>query len=599
MSHFRHRGSKALLLLLLLGTPGSDSVDESTRGGPTATGITLDLRNADGETLLMVALRDGRLSAAEDFIKGGASLHARDEKGQSVLFHAVEFGEISVVKSLLDRGTSPDEFVTTGESLLAYALEEGRYASARLLLDAGADFGGSDTNDTPLIFFSLRPGMDWMASYLDDSGEVAIAQQRDGETFFVEATRRGRNLIVSSLLDADVPADSPNRLGETALQVAVANGHETLVGELVNRGASPNLPHPQGWYPVQKAAQRGDLVSLACLLHAGANPNSLTSGGQTAMSHAIDRGDLAAAKLLLRHRAHVGDALHRAVADGDLMTVKFLLSEEVDPNPAGKDSPLAAAVRNDAGEIASRLLAAGADFSSKGREGQSVLHLAVALGNLGIAELLLATGADPNVPCSQPVSEEFAGIIASDGFITWQLSKDRRIYPLMMAADAGSIEMIQLLMNAGARTDVYTGKYRHWPIGFAARRKNVKAMRALLGVDPENEERWIKVDLSAQQAWLYNAEGKTIFSTRLSSGKRGYRTKTGEFVITNKHRNWRSTVYNSSMPYFQRLSCGDFGFHGGYVPGYPASHGCIRLPNASASKLFKLTRMGDRVVIVK
>ena len=51
------------------------------------------------------------------------------------------------------------------------------------------------------------------------------------------------------------------------------------------------------------------------------------------------------------------------------------------------------------------------------------------------------------------------------------------------------------------------------------------------------------------------------------------------------------------MPYFQRLSCGDFGLHQGYVPKYPASHGCIRVPAGKASELFSLTRRGDRVRI--
>ena len=122
-------------------------------------------------------------------------------------------------------------------------------------------------------------------------------------------------------------------------------------------------------------------------------------------------------------------------------------------------------------------------------------------------------------------------------------------------------------------------------------------MQILLGVDPDNEERWIKVDLSEQKAWVYDREGKSIFSTRVSTGKKGYRTKTGEFVITNRKRHHNSTIYGSSMPYFQRLSCGDFGFHQGYCPGYAASHGCLRVPSGNAYKLWQITKVGDRVVI--
>jgi lipoprotein-anchoring transpeptidase ErfK/SrfK len=52
------------------------------------------------------------------------------------------------------------------------------------------------------------------------------------------------------------------------------------------------------------------------------------------------------------------------------------------------------------------------------------------------------------------------------------------------------------------------------------------------------------------------------------------------------------------MPYFQRLSCSDFGLHQGVVPGYPASHGCIRVPAGNAAKLFTMTEAGDRVRIL-
>ena len=106
------------------------------------------------------------------------------------------------------------------------------------------------------------------------------------------------------------------------------------------------------------------------------------------------------------------------------------------------------------------------------------------------------------------------------------------------------------------------------------------------------------VDLSEQRLWVYGPTGDELLSTRVSTGRSGYRTRTGTFAITNRYRSWTSTIYHSSMPYFQRLSCSDFGFHQGYVPGYPASHGCIRVPAGTASKLFNVTDVGDRVEIV-
>jgi hypothetical protein len=77
-------------------------------------------------------------------------------------------------------------------------------------------------------------------------------------------------------------------------------------------------------------------------------------------------------------------------------------------------------------------------------------------------------------------------------------------------------------------------------------------------------ELWIRVDLSEQRAYVFKGE-EEILNTGVSTGKSGYHTRTGKFVITNKDRDWKSTIYESSVPYFQRLSASDFGFHVGHV----------------------------------
>jgi lipoprotein-anchoring transpeptidase ErfK/SrfK len=179
----------------------------------------------------------------------------------------------------------------------------------------------------------------------------------------------------------------------------------------------------------------------------------------------------------------------------------------------------------------------------------------------------------------------------------WYLARDKNITPLMLAANSGVLSTARYLLAAGARKNTYTRVNYTWPINFASRRSDVPMMRLLLGQDPEKTERHIILSLSEQRARVYDGKGDEIFSTRVSSGKSGYRTRQGEFVITDKHRHHNSSIYGSSMPYFQRLSCSDFGFHYGNVPGYPASHGCIRLPMDSARKLFAMTEVGDTVTI--
>lgn len=105
------------------------------------------------------------------------------------------------------------------------------------------------------------------------------------------------------------------------------------------------------------------------------------------------------------------------------------------------------------------------------------------------------------------------------------------------------------------------------------------------------------VNLRTQRAYVYRA-GKLIGRTAISSGKPGYRTPTGTFTVLEKQKVHHSNKYdNAPMPYMQRLTWYGLALHGGHVPGYPASHGCVRLPVAFARWLYNEPTMGMVVVI--
>jgi hypothetical protein len=88
-------------------------------------------------------------------------------------------------------------------------------------------------------------------------------------------------------------------------------------------------------------------------------------------------------------------------------------------------------------------------------------------------------------------------------------------------------------------------------------------------------------------------------STPVSTGKRRHETPSGVFPILQKRRHHRSNIYsNAPMPFMQRLSWEGIALHAGYVPGYPASHGCVRMPRAFAQALFKLTRADATTVVI-
>lgn len=137
------------------------------------------------------------------------------------------------------------------------------------------------------------------------------------------------------------------------------------------------------------------------------------------------------------------------------------------------------------------------------------------------------------------------------------------------------------------------------------------ARKTLNAKDLSGKEKWwldksdvgpvqVVVSMEDQHATVY-AGGKIVARTNVSTGKRGHTTPTGVFSILQKNRHHRSNIYsNAPMPYMQRLTWSGIALHASKsVPNYPASHGCVRLPNAFAKKLFQFTQKGAHVVIAK
>ena len=155
-------------------------------------------------------------------------------------------------------------------------------------------------------------------------------------------------------------------------------------------------------------------------------------------------------------------------------------------------------------------------------------------------------------------------------------------------------------------------------------RKRFFANEVLMpGLNPENSA--IEVSLKKQRAFVKMGD-QIIIDSPVSSGKSGHRTPRGNFKITEKLKNKRSNLYGviydrhgkitrsdasrrkhsvpsggkfvgASMPYWMRLTGSGIGMHAGFVPNYPASHGCIRLPHEIAPRIFEKVKVGTRVTV--
>jgi len=114
---------------------------------------------------------------------------------------------------------------------------------------------------------------------------------------------------------------------------------------------------------------------------------------------------------------------------------------------------------------------------------------------------------------------------------------------------------------------------------------------------PASGDTRIVVDLLTQMTYVYRGE-KLLGASSMSSAKTGHVTPYGNWTILEKRPFYRSKKYdNAPMPFMQRIDDYGIAFHGGVNPGYPASHGCIRLPMKFAEKLYGVTKVGTKVII--
>jgi L,D-transpeptidase catalytic domain len=110
------------------------------------------------------------------------------------------------------------------------------------------------------------------------------------------------------------------------------------------------------------------------------------------------------------------------------------------------------------------------------------------------------------------------------------------------------------------------------------------------------------VSISQQKAFLYR-NGIRIGVSTVSTGKKGHETPTGVFTILQKNKDHKSNLYKdaknnaAAMPFMQRLTWDGIALHSGNLPGYPASHGCVRMPDGFAQRLFAETVLGMTVIV--
>jgi ankyrin repeat protein len=400
---------------------------------------------------------------------------------------------------------------------------------------------------------------------------------------------------------------NPNARGvsdRSLLFTAVLREDRGLAQRLLDAGASGDLADNAGVNPLMVAAMHGDLEMVRGLIGHVTDVATRDSAGHSALHYAVGAQKIEVVELLL----NLTPNLELAYGDsGELLTLAL-----GSPNPrisqdilsrlprlqqwsGGALRALDTALR--AGDRDAVRLFLSKHIPPPTPEGKRVplLAYAVATDNAPLFTTLLECGADPNTTLSGKYDQEFLDSLPSKSFRNY-IEDDKNVTCLMLAAGLGRTDYVRALLQAGADRNRATGRYKMIALYFAAELGNWQASQILLGSGPDPEKLRIEISLSSQRMSLIK-DGVSILDSTCSTGRDGYNTRRGKYVITDKERYHRSTIYHVEMPYFMRLSCLDFGMHEGYVPNYPASHGCIRLPGETARRLFSEIPIGTLVSV--
>ena len=388
----------------------------------------------------------------------------------------------------------------------------------------------------------------------------------------VRAVTIQRESLIDLYLIEHVDPNGRDAQGRTPLLIATSQQDWKTARRLVDAGALVDVADKNGFTPLMAATMHGNLAMFQLLLARSANlhAEARCADGRDLLGFALDGANPEIIKTVEERLPQMRQwtsstrrAFTRTLQAGDREQIRLLLGKHTTPPaPEGKSTPF--------------------------------LAYSIAANNSSLFATLLSCGADPNTALPSRCDKDFLALLPES--LRSYVEEDRNVTVLMLAAGLGQGDYLHALLNAGASRNRLTSRNRMSALDIAAETGHWRSTQILLGGGPSPDQLRIEISLALQRVALVK-NGVPVYRTSCSTGRPGYSTKKGEFVITNKERNHRSTIYHVEMPYFMRLSCLDFGMHAGYVADHPVSHGCIRLPEDAARKFFSEIPVGTVVTV--
>jgi ankyrin repeat protein len=319
---------------------------------------------------------------------------------------AAKQGDLGELLALIQQGFAVDAACNTdGETALHAAAEHGHVGVVKTLVKQGANVDATTkSGDTPLKLAASKGHVEVATALLGAHASVDAANANGGRPLHV-AVRAECVPMMELLLDAGADVDARTNMGYAPLHLATLMQATQPVSVLLSRGAIVDLPCSKGHTALHYACGQGKTEMVQQLVQAGAAVNARSNTGATALQFASEAGHVEVVQQLVAAGAAVNSsnwrvttALHTASAAGKLGVVVLLLGSGAHPTIKDANGALAlhiAAQQGHAGVVASLLQAAPGLVNATEAKGFTPLNLASRKGSMEVLQLLLAAGADP------------------------------------------------------------------------------------------------------------------------------------------------------------------------------------------------------------
>ncbi|KAF5281783.1 hypothetical protein FQR65_LT14530 [Abscondita terminalis] len=494
-------------------------------------GLNINVPNKNGETPLLVALREHRWVIAELLLSRGADVNTiGNEYGRTCLHYVADSAEDKLMTLLIERGCDVNAQQYNGYTALMDAIRSGMYAMVKILLDNGADPNIADDyygmtafhwaassnrkimldviakvedldkrskDDETALYLSIQSHYD-LARIILEHGATDFTG-KDGNTCLHYVAENGVVDLTKLLVDKMIKVDCVNDEGNTPLMLAIKHEQKEVVQLLLERGADVRLLNNDGNSCIHLASSTSE--QLALIVDKG-DVNGKNNSGQTPLLIAISGGHTENVTILLEKGANVfaediggNTCLHLAAACGDDdALMQTLLTKGLDVNKKNNDgdSCLQVAIENSSTKVVKMLLGMGGDPTTVSSSGRTSLLCAIENGDEELWTQLLSQNVDVNVQTNSQVTPLFAAIEMGRADLAKQIiamgcdvNVRKRSGSYLHSAAELQVDVIGELFAAGLDVDQQNND-GYTPLSVALKFKNVDAAIALLdlGADP-------------------------------------------------------------------------------------------------------------------